>query len=61
MKNGIILFMSIIMCTGTFTLDQNPSKLALTIVWLLLHRKTKLKQNQNQLKFSLLHAVIFLW
>ena len=61
MKNGIILFMSIIMCTGTFTLDQNLSKSALTIVWLLLHRKTKLKQNQNQLKFSLLHAVTFLW
>ena len=50
MKNGIILFMSIIMCTGTFTLDQNLSKSALTIVWLLFTQKNQVKTKSKPIK-----------
>ena len=49
MKNGIILFMSIIMCMESFTLGWSLTKSAQILGWLSLHIKTKF-QNYTKTK-----------
>ena len=47
MKKGIILFISIIMCIGFFTLGWNLSKSAKILDWLTLYIKTKFQNKTN--------------
>ena len=55
----VIIFMSIIMCMGSFTLDWNLSKSGQILGWLTLHIKTKF-QNKTKTKpskfFASLHG-----